>query len=297
MMPSRAGLFFNFAFATTLAAQPVPPSVLSRTMEAAQAFRDKAPAAISRETLHQRSFAIPPHAHIAIGAAAADPLRPRFFLHEVVSEYSIATLKGTSPTQLLEFRELVEKDGAPVNTPEKARRALQQDVRTGEERLRKHILEELTALGLADVATDYGLILLAFTREGLTGLEVVSGGEGFVGAEEAVAFDFRQISGGALEFRGKKVARLPMQGTLWVRRSDGVPLRISCWTEHPDGKHILRDQAMIDYGPTALGFVAPATVVHRHFVDGQALTENLYSYEPFHLFTTDTRIEYSTPKK
>jgi hypothetical protein len=296
-MPARAGLLLNLALATTLAAQSTPPTVLKRTIQEAQAFRERARAAISQETLRQRSFTIPPHSHFAIGAAAADPLRPRYFLHEIVSEYSIAPEKGTAPAELLEFRELVAKDGTPVSTPEKARRALQQDLRTGDEHIRKHILEELTGLGLVDVATDYALILLAFTNEGLADLEIAPGGDGFVGAEEAVAINWHQTSGGALEFRGKKVARLPMQGTLWVRRSDGVPLRISCWTEHPDGKHTLRDQAMVDYVPTALGFVAPATVVHRHFVDGQALTENLYSYEPFHLFTTDTRIEYTVPKK
>jgi hypothetical protein len=39
-------------------------------------------------------------------------------------------------------------------------------------------------------------------------------------------------------------------------------------------------------------------VVHRHFVDGVVLTENLYTYEPFHLFTADANIEYTgTPKK
>jgi hypothetical protein len=48
----------------------------------------------------------------------------------------------------------------------------------------------------------------------------------------------------------------------------------------------------VDYKVSATGFPVPATVVHRH-VDGQGLTENLYTYEPFGLFTTDTTIRYS----
>jgi hypothetical protein len=296
-MPLGKGFLATIVFSSSLYCQTTPISLLSRLSEEAQGFRDKIRAAISEETLAQRAFLTPPHTRFAIGAAAADPLRPRYFLHEIVSEYSVAPLKGSSSPQLAEFREFLVKDGAPVSTPEKARRALRQDLLTGEEHLRKRTLEQLTALGLVDVATDYALLLMAFTGEGMKSLELAPGPEGYVGTEAALSFDWRQTSGGALEFRGKKVARLPMQGTLWIRRSDGFPLRITCRTEHIDGKHTLRDEGIVDYVPTTLGFAAPAAVVHRHFMDGQSLTENLYSYQPFRLFTTDTRIDYTAPKQ
>ena len=41
------------------------------------------------------------------------------------------------------------------------------------------------------------------------------------------------------------------------------------------------------------GFLTPASVVHRHLIDGQLLTENLYRYEPFKLFSADTDIKFT----
>jgi hypothetical protein len=294
-MRLRAGLFAILVFTPAASAQTDPAALLARAVQESEAFRQKAQFLVAQEILRQRSFTVPPHPRIAIGAAAEDPLRPRYFVHEIVSEYSIAPLKGGQPPQLVEFREIVSKDSAPIKKRENARRALKQDSQSGEERVRKRILEELTALGLVDVASDYGTVLLAFTKEGLPELELTSGKEGFVGAEEAVSLDWRQNAGGALEFRGHKVSRVPMRGTIWIRKSDRLPLRILCSMEHPEGKHTLRDEATIDYIPSAVGFVVPATVTHRHIVDGQPLTENLYSYEAFHLFTSDTKIEYTTP--
>ena len=62
--------------------------------------------------------------------------------------------------------------------------------------------------------------------------------------------------------------------------------------EHAEAKHQLRDEATVDYAVSGFGFVTPATVVHRHIVDDQVLTENLYAYTPFRLFSTDTKIRY-----
>src|SRR5947209_10391719 len=134
------------ALVSTLAlrAQTTPSPLLARTIQEAHAFQQKASAAISEETLRQRSLGFPPHPHFAVGAAAL-PIHSRYILHEIVSQYSIGPLKGSSPPELVEFRELVSKDGVPVRTSESARRALLQDVKSGEERIRKHILEEFTS--------------------------------------------------------------------------------------------------------------------------------------------------------
>jgi hypothetical protein len=56
---------------------------------------------------------------------------------------------------------------------------------------------------------------------------------------------------------------------------------------------MVRDDATVDYLPAALGFLTPASVVHRHFVDGEALTENLYSYGPFRLFGAESTIQFT----
>lgn len=267
---------------------------LAAIIRHAELFQQKASLAVSEETLLQRSYTLPPHAHLAIGPAAG-PLFARFFVHEIVSEYSIGSLRGDKSGALLEIREIVAEDGHPSQTPQAARKALGRNISSGEEQIRKKILSEFTDLGLVDVATDYGLMLLAFTKSGVARMEITPAGSAWIGTEEAVGVAWRQTDGGVLEFRGRKVARLPMHGLIWVRQSDGTPLRISASTEHDEPKHVLRDDSAVDYVLARFGCVMPASVVHRHFVDDQLLTENLYTYAPFQLFTTDTNIRYAEP--
>jgi len=40
----------------------------------------------------------------------------------------------------------------------------------------------------------------------------------------------------------------------------------------------------------------PAAVVHRHYVDDVLLTENLYTYQPFRSFGSETNIIYTDVK-
>jgi hypothetical protein len=97
-----------------------------------------------------------------------------------------------------------------------------------------------------------------------------------------------------------------------VRKSDGLPLRIQSWTEqapdslqlliqswsgHPQTGHRIRDEATVDYIQSAHGFLTPASVVHRHVVDGQVITENLYRYEPFKMFSADAEIKFTELEK
>ena len=106
---------------------------------------------------------------------------------------------------------------------------------------------------------------------------------------------WKQVSseGGQLEFRGKFVSRRAMQGILWVRKSDGLPLRIQVWVESVTEKRTIRDEATVEYQLSLHGFLTPASVVHRHIMDRQLLTENLYRYEPFKLFAADAEIKFT----
>ena len=273
---------------------PLPAPVAARLAGYADAFAQKARNLTTEETLVQRAYRIPPHPHLAIGAAAGT-LYAQYVTHQVVSAYRIGRLKGDASGNLLEFRELVSMDGAPVQTPQVARQALAAEIigGAGEDRVRKKILGEFTRLGLLDVATDYGTILLAFTTVGQRTLDFEEAGTAWVGTEEADVWNWQQTSGGALEFRGRKTERRVLHGSLWVRKSDGLPLRVSALFAHAEEKHELRDEASVDFVLSGFGCVTPASVVHRHIVDDVVLTENLYTYEPFRMFSTDTNIRYS----
>lgn len=223
----------------------------------------------------------------------SEPMPSRFIGSEVVSEYTIGALTGAEGADLVELREVVSMNGQAIKPMETARRALWEDARRGKENARKHLLGVFTNLGLVDVASDYGLILLAFTSAGQKDMRLERVGDEYVGTEEAVRYRWEQTAGGAVEFRGRKVNHRVLAGSLWIRKSDSLPLRISASFQHAEPHHVLRDDAVVEYVPSPLGFSTPITVVHRHYVDGQGITENLYTYAPFHLFTSDTSIRYT----
>lgn len=292
---------WRIALALLFLATPAKPQdslnpLLSRVAEEAAIFQQNMPKALSQETLQQRSFLPPSRFHPAIGKAALEPVKPRLRVREIVSEYSVGTLKDSPSTDLLEFRQVVSVDGHPVQSQETARRALSLGIRSGDDRVRKRMLEDFAKNGLVDIATDYALILLDFTPRGQENLTIEPAGQAQIGADAALAFSWKQNStaGGELEFHGRQAAHRALQGTLWVRKSDGLPLRISAFAEHPDSSHHeIRDEATVDYIESPHGFLTPASVVHRHLVDAKLITENVYRYDAFKLFSSDAEIKFT----
>ena len=56
---------------------------------------------------------------------------------------------------------------------------------------------------------------------------------------------------------------------------------------------MIRDEATVDYVQSAHGFLTPASVVHRHLIDGKVITENLYRYEAFKMFGASAEIKFT----
>jgi hypothetical protein len=275
-----------------------PPELarlLSRVAEEAAVFQQNMPKALSQETLEQNTIMPPSRFRPRIGTAAVAVLKPRLQVREIVSEYTVGTLKESASNNIVEFRQVVSVDGRAVQSVENARHALSLGMQSQDDRLRKRMLEDFAKNGLVDVATDYGLILLAFTKRGMENMHFTTAGESRVGTDEAVVLLWNQTSsaGGELEFRGRQATRRALQGTLWVRKSDGLPLRVQAWAQHADRGHVIRDQATVEYTPSHHGFLSPVSVVHRHEVDGQVITRNLYRYEPFKLFSSDAEIKFT----
>jgi hypothetical protein len=276
-------------------AQMTPAQALARVGEEAAVFQENLPKSIAQETLTQHAR-LAASRYIALGPrGVATPPKPRVVSHEVVSEYSVGHLKNSDSQNLFEFRQVVSVDGKAVRSAESARRELTMGIRSQDDSVRKRMLQDYAKFGLVDVATDYGLILLAFTKRGLETMQVKAAGESRIGADAAMALAWKQVSAdaGELEFRGRQAVRQALQGTLWVRASDGLPLRIQAWAEYEQSKHKIRDEASVEYAMSAHGFLTPASVVHRHIVDGQIMTENLYRYEGFRLFSSDSELKFT----
>lgn len=276
-------------------AQIAPEQAIKRVSEEAAVFQENLPRAITQETLTQHAQ-LPPSRLVTFGAqgnVAAPKLR--MISHEVISEYSVGHLKNSDSQNLFEFRRVISVDGKPVRSVESARRELTYGIRSQDDSVRKRMLQDYAKFGLVDVATDYGLILLAFTKRGLETMQVRPLREARLGADTALALSWKQSTSdaGELEFRGRQVVRQAMEGTLWVRASDGLPQRIEAWAEYEQAKRKIRDEASVDYVMSSHGFLTPASVVHRHIVDGRTITENFYRYEPFRLFSSDSEVNFT----
>jgi len=277
-------------------AQPDLKAVLTRVAEEADAFQENLPKALTTETLVQRTVLSPSRFQPRIGAAAEAAPKIRERVREIVSEYSVAGLHDTESNELVEFRQVISVDGKPVQSVENARRALSLGVQSADDRVRKHMLEEFAKHGLVDIATDYAPILLAFSKRGLRNMVIGEVAQGQVGADTVLILGWKQktAEGGELEFHGRQAAHLPLTGTLWIRESDGLPVRVQTWAQSFDrAKHLIRDEATVDYVRSSHGFLTPASVLHRHLVDGMMMTENLYRYEPFKLFSSDAEIKFT----
>lgn len=294
-MPRLALAAVTLALSGWARAQIAPAEILARVSEEAATFQENLPKTIAQETLTQKAL-LAPSRLITFGPRGnAVPRKPRMVSHEVVSEYSVGHLKNSGSHNLFEFRHVVSVDGRPVRSVETARRELTLGIRSQDDSARKRMLQDYAKFGLVDVATDYGLILLAFTKRGLENMEVTPAGQGRVGADAALTFAWKQVSAdaGELEFRGRQAVRQALQGMLWVRASDGLPLRIQAWAEYEQPPHKVRDEASVEYAMSSHGFLTPASVVHRHIIDGQTVTENLYRYANFRLFTSESELNFS----
>lgn len=296
-------VFLLAIFLATLAISPASfggpaaskDEILARAAVEAEAFQQNIPNALSEETLDQKALMPPSRFRPRIGSSAMAAPHPRIRTRQIVSEYSVGTFQAAASHDLHEFRQVVSVDGRAVQSIESARHALSLGVHSEDDRIRKRMLEDFARYGLVDIASDYGLILLEFSKRGQQNLDVQLGSIANIGTETARALIWKQKSdaGGELEFAGKSAVRQPLQGVLWVRESDGLPLRVEAWAEYTDHKHVIRDHATVDYSQSSHGFLTPVSVVHRHLIDGQLITENLYRYQPFKMFSSDAEIKFT----
>ena len=220
-----------------------------RVGDEAAVFQENLPKAIAKETLTQQALLA--SSRLITFGPRGNVVAPklRTISHEVVSEYSVGHLKNSDSQNLFEFRQAVLAHCKAARSVESARREFTYGIRSQDDSVRKRMLQDYAKFGLVDVATDYGLILLAFTKRGLETMHVTPRDRAGWAPTPALALSWKQTSSdaGELEFRGRQGARQPLEGTLWVSASDGLPLRIEAWAEYEQAKRKIRDEASVDY--------------------------------------------------
>ncbi len=270
-------------------------AMLDRLAEEAEVFRQLAPKMVARETLVQRARTDSGRAFpIRIGRSAQKPPEPEYNRREIVSEYGFASLKpGAGP--LLEFRQVISVDGRRVATDEKARESLTAGLKSPNDQSRKRMLEQFEKHGLRGAASDFGQLILLFTKRRLGDYEFTVTGEDMLGPDRVkiVRFVEKAGRGRLLIIERSKAIYRPLEGQIWLRGRDGMPLRMTLLTRRESAEGVtVRDEATVDYVLSPHGAIVPRTVVYRQF-SGLALTvENLYLYSPFRLFAADTEVRF-----
>jgi hypothetical protein len=252
--------------------------VLPEIARTAATFWREAPDYTARETLNQKAL-MPPKRRLRVGASAVEAPKPQFTHREIVSYYAFSSFRTTSEA-LHEFREIVSVDGRAITDADSARAKLRATVNAADDTSKNELLAKFEKSSLAVAATDFGQLVLLFTKPNLGKYTFESRGWALVGADHAMLVDFRQAAGGeALRIAepGKDV-REPLAGQIWIRESGFAPLRISLQNSRRERSKKIRDEARVDYEPKPDGMVLPVSVVYRRFVDEDLTVEAIYEY-------------------
>jgi hypothetical protein len=244
------------------------PRILERIADQAEAFRRVAPTVLAEETLEQR--------------VKLTPESPDFVSHEVVSEYGYGGVPE-APKSIHEIRKVISSDGKQVTTTAKARQAMTLGLHGDDDKLKKRLLEDFEKHGLRGAVTDFGQVILLFSARHRKDYEFKMAGEKLIGTDKVTVVEYKQVggSGGVTLFRGNAEAKQPVQGEILVRKTDGLPLRITMTSLATTAEGPVKDELSVDYDGSSLGCILPVTVVHRESLKDIVVSENTFRYGPF----------------
>ena len=138
---------------------------------------------------------------------------------------------------------------------------------------------------------------MLFERRQLGDYRFAISGEQYLGSDPVVIVHYKQLLGSSAltVFEGRKAVKVPLEGDLWVRIADSVPLRVTTRTVIESGKSTTEYRSVVDYYRSAFGVVLPASVRYEKLINENVVIENLATYSDFHLFSASTEIEFQPP--
>jgi len=258
--------------------------------EEAEVFAQLAQKIIGQESLEQIALQPPPRFQVR-----GEPPQLRYQTRHIVSEYGYSTFRD-DPGNLHEMRQVLTVDGRKVKAAGKLRETLTMGLKTDTDKVKKRMLKEFESFGLREFASDFGQLLLLFTRRQIENYQFRHVGEQFLGAEAAVVFSFAQKNGDSAMtvFEGRQMVRHTLRGQLWLRKTDGVPLRVTLDAERKqDQQPTIQYRAVVDYQLSAHGLLLPAAVNYAETLHGHRLIENRFRYADFKRFGADSEIKFT----
>ena len=266
---------------------------LARLAEEAAVFLQVAPKTVSEETLEQRLNVRPSLIRLRRDPVGGIVPKGGFRTRTIVSEYGYSTF-AESPNVLHEFRQIISVDGREIRSRDRARLSLSLGVSSQDDRMKRRMIRELEQYGLTSAVVDLGQIILLFEGRRLKDYEFLFSRREQADAGPASVYAFRQVGGGGsvTVFQGRTARRETLQGEVWVRESDYLPLRVVLRTGWEEEKHLIWSEASVDYLRSVHGVLLPSRIVHREYVDEALQVENLFRYMPFRRFGAETEIKF-----
>jgi hypothetical protein len=281
-----------------LRADELTKKMTARVSEEAEAFERLAVQMLGEETLHQRSLKPPSRFHPRMGTAAATPPKQEWQERTIVSEYAFTTLSGAD---LHEIRQVISVDGKKIEDTKKAQAALAKAITATDDARKKQLLKQFEKYGLLGAVTDYGQALLLFTRRNMERYEFTTKGSNWLNGQSVRVFGYRQLDGPEAltlieEKKNDQVKHLRIEGELWVRADDFVPVRIVMKGSQGLGQDQVKEEAAIDYAMSSFGALLPVRTEHRETRGGKIAAENEFRYGNFKKFGASSDIKFETDK-
>jgi hypothetical protein len=267
----------------------------ARVSEEAEAFQRLAPEVLGQETLHQRSMKPEGRFHPRVGNGVQ---KPEYQERTIVSEYGFTALAGLD---LHEIRQVTSVDGKKIQDTKKAQEGLAKAITAHDDGRKKELLKQFEKYGLLGAVTDYGQALLLFTRRNVEHYEFTAKGTNWLGGVGVYVFGYRQIDGPETvtlieEKNNDQVKHLRLEGEVWVRRDDFVPVRVTIMESQGNGEARVKEEASIDYAMSAFGALLPVKTEHRETRGGKIAAENDFHYVDFKKFGASSDIKFETGK-
>jgi hypothetical protein len=273
-------------------------AMLDRLTEEAGAFRRIAPSLLGQETLEQKARKAGPRFHPRVGKDAQTRPPQLWQDRQIVSEYGFVAFPGDQVT-LHELRRVISVDSHPAGDPKKAEESLARIISLNDEQREHELLKDFEKYGLVGAVTDFGPLLLLFTPRQIQHFEFALKGTQSLGANRALIFRYSQIDGAELltifESTSKKPHKLRVQGEIWVRADNYLPLRITLSVGEGQGVTAVREEGSVDYAASSFGTLVPSAVDHKELLGGQLNVQNSFIYSDFHRFGTDSEIHFTPP--
>ena len=270
---------------------PRIPQLLERVSEEARVFTEKSPQLLGVETLSQRGRVAPPRFRLRKGASSEDAPQVAYRTIEMVSEFRFGMLPS-APNELREIRVVTAVNQRPVRDSVKARLALTEGMASDLDRLNKQMLQDLEAYGLVGAASDAGQLIMLFRRAHLDELAFELAGAAEHHGKAVTRLSYRQISGAGARVYHREMARVKLSGELWVRDSDGMPVRVTAEMPAKEGKYSVVHRFAVDYAPSRHGVVMPAEVAYQRIQDSLLMVETKATYSDFKMFAADAEIKF-----